>query len=171
MRSSGDREHSFVQVNIEQACFDQLDGVIVGYRKITEKLEEIDKMHKEKFKDNSLSDVFHSAMGYFFEKIAQGIHASSYEDREFGHNHVGLVKETYEKFKTELAERNELNEYTGYDLKEYFHALRRLDGYLSGTDITMEEADAYIYLTYLRHEHNHFVAIAKEIDEAYQTKT
>ena len=168
MRSSGDREHSFVQVNIAQACSDQLDGGIEAYRKITEKLEEIDRMHKEKFKDSSLSDVFHSAMGYFFEKIAQGIHAHSYGDREFGHRHVGLVKETYEKFKTALAERNELNEYTEFDLNEYFHALSRLDEYLSGNDTPMEEADARIYLSYLRHEHNHFVAIAKEIDEAYR---
>lgn len=171
MRSSGDREHSFVQVDIAQACSDQLDGVIEVYRKITGKLEKIDRMHKEKFKGSSISDVFDSAMGYVFEKITQGINAHSYGDRELGHRHVCLVKETYEKFKTALAERNELNKHTEYDLNEYFHALKRLDEYLAGNDTPMEEADARIYLSYLRHEHNQFVAIAKEIDEAYQAKT
>ncbi len=127
-------------------------------------------MHKEKFKDTPMSDVFHSAMGYFFEKISQGIHAHSYGDREFGHTHVRLVKETYEKFKSSLQDRNELHEYTEYDLNEYFHALGKLDEYLSGGEKSMEEADARIYLSYLRHEHEHFVAIAKEIDEDYQTK-
>jgi hypothetical protein len=170
MRSTGDREHSFVHVDIAKACSDQLDGIIEAYRKITEKLEEIDQMHKEKFKDTPMSDVFHSAMGYFFEKISQGIHAHSYGDREFGHTHVRLVKETYEKFKSSLQDRNELHEYTEYDLNEYFHALGKLDEYLSGGEKSMEEADARIYLSYLRHEHEHFVAIAKEIDEDYQTK-
>lgn len=171
MRSSGDRDHSFVHVNISQACSDQLDGIIEAYCKITEKLEETDRMHKEKFKDTPLSDVFHSAMGYFFEKISQGIHAHSYGDRDFGHTHVRLVRETYEKFKSALEERNELNEYTEFDLNEYFHALGKLDEYLSGGETSMEQADARIYLSYLRHEHKHFVTIAKEIDEDYQTKT
>lgn len=110
-------------------------------------------------------------MGYFFEKIGQGIYSHSYGDREFGHTHVRLVRETYEKFKTALQERNELSSYTEFDLDEYFHALRKLDGYLGGTDDTLEEADARIYLSYLRNEHDHFVQIAKEIDEGYRAKT
>lgn len=171
MRSFGDRENSFVRVDLANACTDQLQGVIDAYRNIVEKLEEIDRMHKEKFKCNPLADIFHSAMGYFFEKISQGIHSHSYGDREFGHRHVGLLKDTYEKFKAAMVERNELNEYTEFDLNEYFHALGRLDEYLSGSDTSMEEADARIYLTYLRHEHEHFVAIAKEIDADYETHT
>ena len=170
MRSTGNREHGFVHVDISQACTDQLEGIIEAYRKITVKLEEIDRMHKEKFKETPVSDVFHSAMGYFFEKISEGINAHSYGDREFGQKHVQLVKETYEKFKLSLQERNELHEYTDYDLNEYFHALGKLDEYLSGGETHLEEADARIYLSYLRHEHEHFVAIAKEIDEEYQTK-
>lgn len=171
IRSSGDREHSVVHVNVTQACSDQLTGILEAYRKITEKLEETDRMHKEQFKDAPLSDVFHSAMGYYFEKISQGIHDHSYGNREFGHTHVRLVRETYEKFRSALKERNELNEYTEFDLDEYFHALRRLDEYLSGGETSMEETDARIYVSYLRNEHEHFVAIAKEIDEDYQDKT
>ncbi len=170
MRSTGDREHSTVHVDIAQACSDQLYGIIEAYRKITEKLEEIDRMHKEKFKESPVSDIFHSAMGYFFEKISQGIHAHSYGDRLFGHENVRHVKETYEKFKSSLQDRNELHEYTEYDLNVYFHALGKLDEYLSDGETSMEEADARIYLSFLRHEHEHFVAIAKEIDEDYQTK-
>ena len=32
----------------------------------------------------------------------------------------------------------------------------------------MEEADARIYFSYLRNEHDHFVQIAKEIDDDYR---
>lgn len=171
LRSSGDREHNFTRVEIAKACSDQLQGVIDAYRKIVQSLEEIDRMHKDKFKGSPLANIFHSAMGYFFEKISQGIHSHSYGDREFGHRHVGLVKDTYEKFRAALAERNELKEYTEFDLVEYFHALDRLDKYLSGGDTSMEEADARIYLSYLRNEHDHFVQIAKEIDDEYERQT
>jgi len=171
LRSSGDREHSFTRVDIAKACSDQLQGVIDAYEKIAQRLKEADRMHKEKFKGSPLADTFHSAMGYFFEKVSQGIHSHSYGDREFGHRHVDLVKDTYEKFKAALVERNELNEYIEFDLNEYFHALSRLDEHLSGGDTSMEEADARIYLSYLRHEHEHFVQIAKEIDEEYESQT
>lgn len=35
----------------------------------------------------------------------------------------------------------------------------------------MVEADARIYLFYIREEHKHFVEIAKEIDEDYEKGT
>lgn len=171
MRSTGDRDHAFVYVNLIKACTDQLDGVIAAYGKVAQKLEEIDRMHRDKFKDSPLTDIFHSAMGYCFEKISQGIQAHSHGDREFGHRHVGMVKDTYEKFKAAMAERGDLNEYTEFDLAEYFHALAKLDKYFSGEDKIMDDADARIYLSYLRHEHDHFVAIANEIDAEYQTQT
>ncbi len=171
LRSSGDREHILTRVDITKACSDQLQGVIEAYRKIVEKLEEVDLMHKEKFKGTPLADIFHSATGYFFEKISRGIHDHSYGDREFGHSHVGLVKDTYVKFQAALVERGELNDYTKFDLNEYFHALERLDEYFSGAETSMKEADARIYLSYLRHEHKHFVKIAKEIDAEYRGKT
>lgn len=171
MRSSGGGEHTFVHVDVMQACSDQLAGIIEAYQKITEKLEETDRMHKEKFKDAQLSDVFHSAMGYFFEKIFQGIHGHSGGDREFGHTNVRLLRETYEKFKSALQERNELHEYTEFDLNEYFHAIEKLDNYLSGEETSMEEIDARIYLSYLCKQHEHFVAIAQEIDAEYQSQT
>ena len=117
-----------------------------------------------------MQSIFHSAMGYFFEKIGQGIYSHSFGDREFGHTHVKLVKETYEKFESALRERNELSEYTEFDLREYFHALNRLDSYLAGCAVGMEEMDARIYNSYVRNEHSHFVQLAKEIDEQYQEK-
>ena len=110
-------------------------------------------------------------MGYFFEKISQGIQSQSTGDREFGEMNLRLVYETYENFKIALQERKELNSYTEFDLDGYFHALDKLDCYFDNTNGNMEEADARIYLSYLRNEHKHFVEIAKEIDTDYQSKT
>lgn len=171
LRHSEHRSFDMINVNIETMVNDQLTEVVAGYNEITQKLEEADRMHKEKFKELPLQDIFHSVMGYFFEKIGQGIYAHSPGDREFGHTHVRLLKETYEKFESALRERNELSEYTEYDLREYFHALSRLDAYLAGNRCEMEEMDARIYHSYIWNEHSHFVELAKEIDEQYQKQT
>ena len=171
LRHSKHRSFDMINVDLEAAIADQLNEVVEGYKKIAEKLEEADRMHKDKFKETPLVDIFHSAMGYSFEKIAQGIYSQAHGDREFGHSNVRMVKETYKKFESALRERNELNEYTEFYLRKYFHALSRLDAYLSENDDQMEEMDALIYHSYIQHEHSHFVQIAKEIDDQYQEKT
>ncbi len=170
LRHSRPGQYDVMRIDLTSATNDQLQGITESFRQIVSKLEEADRVHKEKYQDTPLANIFHSAMGYLFEKIGQGIYSYSYGDREFGHTHVRLVLETYEKFKAALQQRNELNNHTEFELDEYFHALRKLDAYLSGTENTMEEVDARIYLSYLRNEHDHFVQIAKEIDEDYREK-
>lgn len=170
LRHSHSNQYDTMQIDLTLATNDQLRAITESFQQIVSKLEEVDFMHREKYQDNPLENIFHSAMGYFFEKIGQGISSHSFGNREFGHTHVRLVRETYEKFKSALEKRNEFSRYTKFDLDEYFHALSKLDGYLSGVNNVMEEADARIYLTYLRNEHNNFVQIAKGIDEEYRAK-
>ncbi len=168
LRHSEPREFDMVNVDIPTITRDQLSEVVKGYKEIAEKLGEADRVHKEKFKETCMQDIFLSGMGYFFEKIGQGIWAHSPGDREFGQSNLRMLKETYEKYKKALRERNELNEYTEFDLGEYFHALKRIEEYLSGENGSMVELDARIYWSYIRNEHLSFVQIAKEIDEQYQ---
>lgn len=168
LRNSKPREFDLVNVDMVTMTRDQLTDVAKGYKQIAEKLEEADRMHKEKFKETLIQDTFPSAMGYFFEKIGQGIWAHSSGDREFGQMNLRMLKEAYEKYKESLSERNELSEYTEFDLNEYFHAIKRIEEYLSEASETIVELDARIYLSYLRNEHKGFVQLAKEIDEQYQ---
>jgi hypothetical protein len=169
LRHSEPTEFDMVNVDIPAMIRDQLSGVAEGYKEIAEKLEEADRMHKEKYRETRIQDIFPSAMGYFFEKIGQGIWAYSPSDREFGQSNLRMLKETYEKYEAALRERNELGEYTEFDLGEYFHAIKRIEEYLSGENESMEELDARIYWSYIRNEHASFVQIAKEVDEQYQT--
>lgn len=168
LRHSEHRNSDMINVDIPAMVRKQLAEVISGYTVIANRLAEADRMHKKRFKDSLLQDVFPSAMGYFFEKIGQGIWAYSSGDREFGRSNLRMLKEAYEKFQSALEERNELVEYTKFDLGQYFHAIERLEGYLAGTSKSMEEPDARIYWSYLRNEHSGFVQIAQEIDEQYQ---
>ena len=171
LRHSRPHQFDVVRVNLDKAIFDQLNELIESLQKTVSKLEEIDIMHKDKFQGSPLESIFHSAMGYFFEKIAQGIYSKSLADKDFGHGNLRMLRETYDEFKVALVARNELNSYTQFDLDEYFHALGRLDSYFVNTSGAMEEADARIYLSYLQNKHKHFVEIAKEIDADYKSKT
>ncbi len=171
LRHSRPGQYEVLRIDLTSATKDQLLGITEALRQIVSKIAEEDRMHREKYQGGPLEDIFHSAMGYCFEKIGQGIHSHSYGDREFCYTQLRLVQEAYEKFKAALQDRNELSSYTEFDLDEYFHALRKLDSYLGGADSAMEEADARIYLSYLRNEHDHFVQIAKEIDGDYRAKT
>lgn len=168
LRHSEYRNFDMINVDIPAMVRKQLAEVISGYTVISNRLAEADKMHKQKFKDSPLRDVFPSAMGYFFEKIGQGIWAHSSGDREFGRSNLRMLKETYEKFQRSLEEKNELSDYIKFDLDQYFHAIERLKSYLSGASKLMEEPDARIYWTYLSNEHSGFLKLADEIDEQYQ---
>lgn len=167
LRHPENRPYELVRANILAAITEQLAAVVDGYSKINGRLKEMDEVHKQQFRQQPLSEIFPSSMGYHFEKIGQGIYAYSKGDREFGHTNLKMLREVYESFKAGLEARNELSEYVAYDLNEYLHAISRLDEYLSGNVPQMQEADARIYYGYLYSRHPSFLGLAKEIDEEY----
>ncbi len=169
MRSSERNRTEFVDVDLLSIFTDQLNEIEKSCRLISSKLNEADRMHREKYKDKLVVDLFHSSMGYLFTKVYEGIH-STRNDQNFGLFNLNYIEETYQNFETELINRNELDESFKNELEEYKHAIQTLKSYLSDKNERMEESDANIYLFYIREKHSHFVEIAKEIDEEYNKK-
>lgn len=161
-------ETRFIDVNLYQAISDQLDEIKAAYETIAITLKEIDKMHKEKYKDKPLIDIFHSSIGYNFEKVAQGIHSPSQSNTRFALSMLGIIQKTYNEFERALNERKDINNYIQYGLNEYKHALSKLELYLKSDESNMSESDARIYLYYAQEQHKHFEQIAKEIDDDYK---
>ena len=157
----------FLNVDINLTIKDQLNEIVKKYSSIVEKLILMDKEHKEKHRNNKLQDIFHSGLGYSFQKIASGIEAHTDGDKDWGYRNLEIVIDVFKEFKEELIERNELNNYIEYELNEYFHALNKLEEYFNGETEWMEKPDAHIYHEYIFRKHDHFVSVAKEIDEAY----
>lgn len=158
----------FIQINLISIIVEQLSEIEIALSSISGKLQEVDRVHREKFGGARLTDIFHASSGYLFEKVAQGIHSPSYGNSSFGLAMLGAIEEMYGKFETALSDRRELNDYTRYDLKEYKHAIGVLKGYLSGNSQLLSESDASIYHFYLREQHKHFVKIAEEVDIEYK---
>ncbi len=170
MRSFGQEEHEFIDIDIYKIIHDQVNDIETSYKLLDEKLKEADKMHREKYKDELLADMFHSSMGYTFNKVAEGIHSPSGSNITFALSMLRSIQKTYEKFEASLLQRGDLNEYIKYDLNEYNYALKKLEVYLSDDDSEMTDSDARIYHFYIREKHNYFEHIANEVDNDYQKK-
>lgn len=164
-------ESEFIEVDLESIVEKQLIGINLAYTEIQGKLEEIDKNHRAKFMNEPLSDILHSSMGYMFEKVGQAIYSPSSANVMFGTSQLESIKKTYTKFIESLDERNELSDYTKYDLDEYMHCINRIEKYLCSkkTD-EFSESDARIFLFYLENSHKSFVDLATEVDEKYIKK-
>jgi hypothetical protein len=168
--SKGDRDE-FIDVDLLSILTTQLNEIEKSYKLISNKLIEADRMHREKYKDKLIVDIFHSSLGYQFSKIAEGIYSTSTaHHRSFGLSMLKSIDKTYLEFENALKERNELNEYTKYDLEQYKHAIKILKWFLTEESENLTERDARIYLFYIREKHTHFVEVAKEIDEEYRKK-
>lgn len=166
-RSSEEDRTEFMDVNLLSIIEEQIHEIENSYKLLVEKLNKDDRMHREKYKDKLLVDIFPSSMGYSFEKVSQGIHSPSNSNRSFGLSMLNSIEKTYTKFEDALRERNELDDYTLYDLDEYKHGITVLKSYLSGENEIMQEKDARIYCFYLYGQHKHFEKIAEEIDSQY----
>ena len=167
MQESADCDTRFIHVSLNTTIDEQLADIETALSSISEKLKEVDRIHRQKFGANMLADIFHASTGYLFEKVAQGIHSPSYGNSSFGLSMLGSIEDMYVKFEAALLARRELSEYTRYDLEEYKHAIGVLKGYLSDNPQGLSESDARVYHFYLREQHKHFVAIAKEVDAEY----
>lgn len=170
MRSYEQDRTEFIDVDIFSILSDQLHEIEASYKLLSSKLAEADKMHREKFKNKLLVDLFHSSMGYTFSKVAEGIHSPNTGNVTFGLSMLRSIQKTYREFEAALDERNELSEHTKYDLDEYNYAISKIENYLIRDNTEMTDIDARIYHFYLREQHSHFVQLAKEIDKNYQLK-
>lgn len=168
MRSSKNDRNEFIEVNLLSILETQLEEIEKSHKSISSKLIEADRMHKEKYKEKLIVDIFHSSMDYYFSKVAEGIYTTSQaHDRSFGLSMLKSIEKTYAEFENTLTQRNELDDYTSYDLEQYKHAIKVLKSFINGESDKLTERDARIYLYYIREEHSHFVKIAEELDEEY----
>lgn len=169
-RSYDQGENEFRDIQLFSMIEDQLSEIKSSYEVIDDELKKADKMHKEKFKDNLLSDIFPNTMGYFFQKISEG----TYSDRPgklpiiFGA--FQQIQDAYLTFENSLQRRGDVNDDIQSELDEYKHALSVMRKYLTGEKINgMNSKDARIYCYYLESKHEYFLEIAQEVDDNYNT--
>ncbi|SIR08252.1 hypothetical protein SAMN05920897_1363 [Alkalispirochaeta americana] len=167
--ASKDTPDDFQNVDTKKIIISQLSEIKELVMKIENELSDRDKDHKKKFEGDLLLNLFEGDLHYQFEKIFSGIFNPGHGNLEFGLSMLNSVRSIYERFKSELNNRDELqgNSSLQYELDNYFHAIKQLEKYFGSENIEMNEKDARIYAYYLREEHKYFHQIASEIDDEY----
>lgn len=156
-------------IEISTIIIDQLTIILELMDKINDELKAQEAKDKSIYKNDKLVNVFPESMAYLYEKISQGVHSPSIDNRMFGLQMAKQVRGTFETFKNKLEERGELpaNKYLAFDLEEYFYALEQIIDFLDNNSSGRNEKDARIYCYYLRENFVNFQNIAEEYDEEY----
>ena len=168
MQSSEKSDVQFIDIDMIAIIGEQSADIETALSLLSVKLKEADRMHRQKFGEKLIADIFHASTSYLFEKVSEGIHSPDRGNRSFGLSMLGSIEKMYVVFEGALEERRELNDYTQYDLGEYKHAISVLKEYLLENPKELSETDARVYLFYLRERHEHFVQIANEVDDEYK---
>lgn len=142
-----------------------LRGVL---EEVLAKMDEAEMKHRSEHRDEKLQDVFPDTLSYYFSKIFEAIHNSTYFP--LGEMHVDLVAECLESLKQLLEQRGEWGIYDSvnyeYELLEY--PLAELKAFFANRGSSkLNEKDAYIFCAFVKEQIKTLQQIAREIDDEY----
>jgi hypothetical protein len=142
-----------------------LRGVL---EEVLAKMDEAEMKHRSEHRDEKLQDAFPDTLSYYFSKIFEAIHNSTYFP--LGEMHVELVAECLVRLKQLLEERGEWGIYDSvnyeYELLEY--PLGELKVFFANrASSKFNEKDAYIFCAFVREQLKALQQIAREIDDEY----
>ena len=161
-----DRNSTFKEVDIRQLITEQRDGLKQTLHNAISHLNKEEMEHKNMHKDEKLADIFHPSLHYYYEKIGEAIFGGA--PKEFGIEILNLVANIPIKFKEALLKREIFEAYELEDAFEWTeYPLLKLSQFFDGSVETLNNKDAYIYLSYVRKQIDELHQIAKEIDEDY----
>ena len=161
-------EHTSITVNVPQLIKIQEQYLSEVLTKVIIELQNQEMTHKNNHKDVKLVDIF-SLLNHSFQKIYEAINNTG--SFELGKSQLQSIKERcIEKFKSELVNRNEWNEYDDYRHELMVYPINELEKYFERTgESKLNDNDAFIFAFFLHKQIEELKKIAKEIDERYES--
>jgi hypothetical protein len=165
-----DRGSTLEQVNICHLIDEQRNELRQTLNKVIKHLNREAMKHKNQYKNETLADIFHPSLQYYYEKIEDAIFGNV--QKELGIGTLKLVAKIINEFKDSLEKRQIIE---AYDLKDNFiwteYSLKKVLQFLEDpSKDNLNEKDAYIYFSFICKKVAELNEIAKEIDEEYQSK-
>jgi len=139
--------------------------------RVKTRLEELEMAHREEFKSEKLRDIFHSSMGYLFQKIFGAIDSPNAGNAVLGPICLKEVFDHFNEFKNALQRRGSLPEGNNLDmyLDEAEYALTELLGYFSNNGLLAHQPRAAeVFTFYAKHKMEELKTIAGQIDDEYE---
>lgn len=159
----------FEEIDIPSIIDKQIQNVASQLKSIISKLEQEEMAHKEKFKDEKLTEHFPPTTDYYFQKIFEAIHTPSKKD--IGNTHLKLVHELYTELIEKLQERGEYpaNDVSVYETDEILYPIQKLEDYFDNKDSNyLSDKDAHILASFIVQKHKYILIILDEIDREYR---
>ena len=139
--------------------------------RVKTRLEDFEMAHREEFKSEKLRAIFHSSMGYSFQKIFGAIDSPNTGNAVLGPICLKEVITCFNSFKDALQRRgclpvgNHLDMY----LNEAEYALTELVGYFSNDGfLAQQPRAAEVFTYYAKHKMEELETIAGQIDDEYE---
>ncbi|RMG19551.1 MAG: hypothetical protein D6732_29710 [Methanobacteriota archaeon] len=168
MTTYPDRDATFSQVDILQLIHEQREELRRILTEVKARLEQEAMEHKRQFGSEKLADIFPETLHYFYEKVTEAIFGGNPE--QLGLGALDIIVGVVQKFRDAIDERQIFEAYDlGDDFEWTEYALTKIRQYFDGTgEPSLNEKDAYIYLTFVRKKLRDLQTIADEIDADYE---
>lgn len=129
----------------------------------------MENKHRNEYKSEKLSEIFHPSLTYLFQKIYEAFHND--ERVPQAKSHIPMIREMVTKLQVKLEERGELK--TNYYAKDKFvsftYAIEKLESYFSDKEESnLNSKDAEIYCEYAEARLKELRNLAQEVDEEYE---
>jgi hypothetical protein len=165
---SNETPYSQRHISIPSLVAEQRSALRGVLEEVLAKMDEAEMKHRSEHRDEKLRDVFPDTLTYYFSKIFEAIHSSTYFP--LGEMQVDLVWKCLISLKELLEKRGEWGIYDSvnyeYELLEY--PLGELKSFFTNRAASkLNEKDAYIFCAFIRERLKTLQQIASEIDDEY----
>jgi hypothetical protein len=165
---SDETPYSQSHISIPSLVAEQRNALRGVLEEVLARMDEAEMKHRSEHRDEKLQRVFPDMLPYYFSKIFEAIHSSTYFP--MGGMHVDLVAECLTRLKQLLEKRGEWRIYDSvnyeYELLEY--PLAKLKSFFTNRAASKLNAkDAYIFCAFIREQLKTLQQIAREIDDEY----
>ncbi len=122
--------------------------------------------HRKLFRNDLLEDIFPSTIGYYFQKVNEGI----YGIKKMGLVHAKLLQDIVDKFKIDLEKRDILESHVQHSIDLINYPLSELMLFFEKSEKTfLNDKSAYIFSFFVEKKIRLLQKLAKEIDSEYAT--
>lgn len=165
---SDDTPYSQKTIKIPTLVKEQREYLYKVLEEVIKTMDEAEMKHRKKHREEKLQDAFPPTLSYYFSKVFEAIHSSTYFP--LGEMHVDLISECLTKLENLLRTRNEWGIFNSvdyqYELLKY--PLLELKSFFSSeNESKLNSKDAYIFCSFVHEQIKNLQQIAVEIDEKY----
>ncbi|WP_133407312.1 hypothetical protein [Parashewanella tropica] len=166
---SNSSEPKFTTVSIPSLIETQGKYIAELLKQVVDELKKQEMEHRLMHKDNKLEDSFPQTLSYHLGKIYEATYTR--ESFALGKVNLAMVSKVLEDFKNALESRSEWGVYdsVNFHYEQLEYPLRQLELYFNG-ESTLNEKDAYIFVSFVEKQFDELIEIAKDIDKEYESE-